>query len=629
MDRNLDADIHQAIAHLNAGRRQAALDQFLSWHKSDVTAPSRCNLIGLIHLSAEAKPQALAWFERASAVSPAFPEASFNRGLVLLELARDGEALTAFDEALKLGFSNTELFYHRGNLLRAQGQLEAAIASYDRALQLQPAYPQALHAGGQVLQNAGQLESALEFFDEALRLKPDFIEASIDRGNVLQGLERFDAALATYDAALVHAPDHADLLNNRGVALQRLGRFEEALLSLDAAIQLDPGLPEAWFNRGNVLLQMGEPEDALASFEAALTIRPSYAEALCSRAVALKHAGRMDEALAAFDIALAQNPASTHAKNNKAALLLLRGDFENGLEGYEFRWIAGQTPKAELDLAVPEWSGQIVPGERIIVFDEQGLGDAIQFSRYLPLLAEAGVKVTFFCRRRMQRLLAGLDAPIRITDHFEANESFDSQIALSSLPRAIKTRLDTIPARPAYLQAAGHLISKWAGRIGNHGFRIGLCWHGSPNLNADPARSIPLGAFAPLAKIKGLRLISIQKVDGLSEFGDDAPFQIETLGEDFDAGPDAFIDTAAAMQNLDLIITCDTSIAHLAGALGRPVWVLLKQVPDWRWLLEREDSPWYPTMRLFRQNQRGDWQEVVKRVEAALRMSLNEAQDRI
>ncbi|MEJ0096330.1 MAG: tetratricopeptide repeat protein [Methylocella sp.] len=357
--------------------------------------------------------------------------------------------------------------------------------------------------------------------------------------------------------------------------------------------------------------------------------------ALSGRAVALKRLCRFDEALANFDAALALEPTSAHVKNNKAALLLLLGDFEAGWDLYEWRWIVGQTPKHALKLAVPEWEGQPLAGKTILVFDEQGLGDAIQFVRFLHLLNEAGAHVAFFCRSGLRRLFRGLAVAVTLIDSLDDIKRFDYQIALCSLPRALKTRLSTIPAATPYLAAEPALVQKWRARLGSRDFKVGICWRGNADLRADAGRALPLACFAPLAG-KGVRLISLQKIDpgpsqrnqpalpgpeNLSALDERAAFPLENLGPDFDAGADRFIDAAAVMQSLDLIIACDTSIAHLAGALGRPVWVVLPQSPDWRWLLQREDCPWYPSMRLFRQNRRGDWTEVFDALGEALQIN--------
>jgi tetratricopeptide (TPR) repeat protein len=616
LDRTADINIHQAAGFLKAGKTADALACLRAMDASCETSPVRCNLAGMVCLAAGENHLALAWFDRALALAAGNPDILSNRGAALQELGRRDEALRAYEQAVGGGCAKASLYHNRGNLLRDAGRLAEAIASYKQALELDPAYPEAFRAAGLALRDLGQLHRALEFVDEALRLQPGFVEALADRGNILQELARPAEALASYNDALELAPGRADILNNRGAALLSLGRLREADADFTEAIRIAPLLSQAWSNRGNLFLKLQQPEAALAAFNKALELRPNYVEALCGRAVALKYQNRFAEALAGFDAALACDPASPHARNNKGALLLLLGEFEEGLELYESRWVLPGTAKEMLKLPVPEWNGENPARRSILVLDEQGYGDAIQFARYLPLLAERGASVTFFCRKRLHRLFKGLPRPIRIIDCLNAGDSFDYQIALLSLPRAFKTRLSSIPAQLTYLRAETPLVQKWMARIGSHGFKVGICWRGKPDIKADPARSIPLGCFARLAGMDGVRLISIQKPEACAD-REALPGLIEP-GEDFDAGPDAFADTAALMQNLDLIITCDTSIAHLAGALGRPVWVLLRQVPDWRWLLDREDSPWYPAMRLFRQRQRGDWDEVLDRVMQAL-----------
>jgi len=615
----IDGMINAAIADLNAGHRREACERLAVLDEVVIDNPIRCNLIGLILLGSTAFAEALAWFDQALALNPSFPDGLRNRAVALHKLGHLQDALAAYATAAKFSFADAALFYNQGNILRSLGRVDEAIAAYDKALKIKPAYPEALRAGGLVLFDLHHYDVALEFFDEALRLDPNYTDALLDRGHLLLAQKRFEAALESYNVALSRQPQNADLLNNRGVVLNELDRLPEALAALDEAIAVRPDFATPHFNRGNVLLQLRRPDEALASFDRALILKPDYSDAMCSRAVALKELGRFEQAMQTFDAALQRDPQSAHAKNNKGALLLLRGDFEAGLDLYEYRWIAGQTPKQSLKLPIPEWQGEPAEGARIVVFDEQGLGDTIQLSRYLPLLAAQGADVTFFCRPKMQRLLQPLAARVRIVSTLPEQESFEFQIALSSLPRAFKTRLHTIPAVPRYLSAEPALVETWGKRIGRGGFKIGLCWQGNPNPKADISRSIPLDAFAPLAGIAGLRLIAIQNRDGLDQlkttsFGS----RIENLGIECDQGEDAFVDTAAIMQNLDLIITCDTSIAHLAGALGCPVWVLLKKVPDWRWHLEREDSPWYPSMRLFRQSERGEWAGVVARIASAL-----------
>jgi len=315
----------------------------------------------------------------------------------------------------------------------------------------------------------------------------------IDRGNLLQNLDRPLEALASYDAALAKEPGRADILNNRGAVLLMLGRLPEAGTDLAKALRIEPRLPQAWSNRGNLFLKLQQPEAALAAFEKAMALRPGYVEALSGRAVALKYLGRFETALEGFDAALACDPASAHANNNKAALLLLRGDFERGLELYEYRWILSGMPKYALNHPVPEWQGDDPDGCSIAVFDEQGHGDAIQFARYLLILAGQGANVTFFCRKSLRRLFKGLDGQIKIANDADANERFDYQIALSSLPRAFKTRLATIPATLSYLSAEALLVQKWAARIGAHVSRSAFAGEGiQTSRRTRPARSLLL-----------------------------------------------------------------------------------------------------------------------------------------
>ena len=424
------------------------------------------------------------------------------------------DALAAYDEAVRAGCVKPVLFYNRGNLLCGAGRLTEAIDSYDMALRLDPAYPEALRAGGLVLSDLGHYESALEFFDEALRLRPSFIDALIDRGNLLQNLGRWPEALQSYDAALAKEPGRADILNNRGSAYVMLGRMQEADADFAKALRIDPRLPQAWSNRGNLFIKLQQPEAALAAYEKAMALRPHYVEAHCGRAVALKYLGRFDEALEAFDAALACDPASPHVNNNKGVLLLLRGNFEQGLDLYENRWSVPGIAKQALAQTVPEWKGDNLNGCKIAVFDELGLGDAIQFARYLPLLAGQGARVTFFCRGTLHRLFRDSWNADRAQGASRCERKLRSLDRSFESPRTFKTRLATIPASPSYLRAEPPLVQKWAARTGSHGFKIGVCWRGSQNVNADPSRSIPLACFEKLARIDGVRLFSIQKADG-------------------------------------------------------------------------------------------------------------------
>lgn len=597
--------------------------------------------------------EALACFEAIAAIRPDDSRNLFNKGSVLQKLGRHEDALMAYEEAASCGPPDAETELNRGNVLQKLGRLEEALACYDRSSQYRRGYPQALYNKGIALQGLGRRQEALAAYDAALALDPCYCEASCNRGNVLHELGRLGEALAAYndalkmrpgflpaltnraniflqsgraeqalmscDEALRHDPKHPQALGIRGAALHKLGRLDEALAALDQTLQLYPAAPEVWLNRGNVLQELDRQAEAVASYDEALRLRPNYAEALSSLGVALKEAGRIDEALVCFNEALEHKPAYPDARNNRAGALLLKGELTEGFEDFESRWDRSNAPPRTLIPGSPQqWNGENLEGKRIIVWDEQGLSDLIQFSRYLPQLVEAGADVTLLCRKSMRRLLRSLPTPVRLIDAINPEEKFDFQCALLSLPRGFQTTIETIPAKTPYLSAEPELVAKWADRIGGEGFRIGICWHGNAFINLK--RTIPLSSFSALAAIEGVRLISLMK--------DQAPIAAETpggtlpverLGHDFDAGPDSFIDSAAAMAALDLIVTSDTAIVHLAGALGRPVFAALKHVPDSRWLTGQDDCPWYPTMRLFRQTEKDEWQSVFERIAACVR----------
>jgi tetratricopeptide (TPR) repeat protein len=497
-----------------------------------------------------------------------------------------------------------------------EGRRGEAIARLDEALRSRPDFADALCMGGYILGESGKAEAGLRFYERALALDPGLAVAHANSGKTLFALRRYPQALAAFDAALALRLADADAWNNRAGALRELGRLAESAAAASEALRLKPDFAEAALNLGNALLKLGRTEEALTAYRRARSAKTDFAPASCGEALALRALGRLDEAMGAFERAEALG--SREAIAGKGCLLLTLGDFERGWAGYEARWVAGKSIADAFGARYARWRGPDREDERVLVLNDHGLGDTIQFCRYLPLMAEAGVATTFVCPPTMRRLLSCLGVA-RLVEAPPEGESFDAQIALSSLPFAFGTRLETIPSRAPYLRPEAALVDKWAARLGGAGFRIGLVWQGNPHPEADMARSLPLAAFAPLAAINGVRLISLQKGFGEEQLASAPPrMRVEALGPDFDAGPDAFVDAAAAMASLDLVVTCDTSIAHLAGALGRPVWVALKRDAEWRWLRQRVDSPWYPTMRLFRQNRRGDWAGVVAAMAAAL-----------
>ena len=559
--------------------------------------------------------EALESYAKALAIKPDYAEALNNRGNVLRELGRLQEALESYNRALAVNPDHADAACNRGIVLRDLGRPGEALESYARALTIKPAHAEAACNRGIALQDLKRLGEALESYARALAIEPAYAEACFNRGNALMDLRRFKDALESYDRALAIRPDYAEALNNRGNALLDLRRPGEALESYAKALAVEPDYAQALDNTGCALRELGRPEEALEWCAKALAIRPGFAEALNNRGNALLDLGRFEEALESYDRALAIEPGYADVAFNRGCLALLRGDFSSGWIGYEKRWDRRGASRRELSAPYPAWKGEDLSGKRVVIYEEQGLGDIIQFCRYLTKLSGLGAEVTFIVRRSLHRLLQSFRPAIRLTAEAPANETFDYQCALLSLPAAFGTSLDSIPADTGYLCPEPELVAKWREWIGGHGLKIGICWQGNPSARIDIGRSIPLRCFGPLSAIPHVRPISLQKeygLDQLAELGGE--LRIETLGPGFDAGGDALIDTAAAMSCLDLIVTSDTAIAHLAGALGRPVWVAVQSVPDWRWLLGRSTSPWYPAMTLYRQSARGDWQGVFERI---------------
>ena len=609
----MEAVIAGAVAERNAGRRAEALAALGRLEHAGPIGHVACTIAGLVALTCAAPEAALAWLDRALAGEPRFVEALKGRATALGELRRWPEAHAAFERAFAAGCIDPVAFYHHGNALAAMGRRDDAIAAYDRALRLRPAYPEALRAGGGILRDTGNIEGALRFYRQAVTLRPGYLEAILDLADLLEREKRMAEALSTLDAGLERFPGHAQLLNNRGIVLQHMGRLDDARASLEAALAADPTLAAAHLNQGQVAVRQGRFADALQAIDQALALRPDHAESHCARGVALTMLARFPEARAAIDTALALDPSSAYARTNRGKLALLLGDFASGWPDYDFRYLTRDHDRPVLASPVPEWAGQPDPG-RVVVFADQASGDVIHFARYIPVLRDAGAAVTLVCRPRLQRLLRAVTPGVRVIGAMPAAEAFDYQVPLSNMPHACRTVEATIPRAP-YLRPEPDLVRHWAERLGARGFRIGLCWRGNQNWQADPKRSVPLAELRPLADVPGVRLISLQTSDNLGpDLASLQALRIETFDPDLDSGPDGFVETAAVMENLDLVVTCDTSIAHLAGALGRPTFFLLQRGPEWRFMMEREDSPWYPTMRLFRQVEQDDWATPIARL---------------
>lgn len=617
----------RAVSLQRCGRAEEAIADYERSLRLDPGNPEAWFNFGVAHQLSQRFDAAIAAYSKALDLSADHAQALANRALALHALGRDAEALADYDRAVALPQADAVLWRNRAVSSMRVGRVEAALASFETAFALDASYLDAADGVMFALFELKRFDEAVAFCDDVLARAPLHPQALLTKANSLHELKRFAEALQVFDAAAALAPDDVKTLTNRGMTLFELGRLDEAHESAMAAIARAPDFALAWRCRGMVEMRRASLDDALASFDIAASLSGPDADILCGRAIVAKELGRFEDSLADFDRALEIDPRHAEAKANKGSLLLLLGRFEEGLELFEHRWVLNDTPKSEVTYRWPEWRGEPLAGKSIIVLDEAGLGDSLQFSRYAPLLAAAGAKVTFQCRPSLVAMMRSLGPGVEIVETPPSGATYDYCVTLCSLPRAFATRANNIPSQP-YLRADAHRVATWRERLRGDDFKIGIAWHGSSHSRSDHTRAAPLAAFAPLASLDGVRLVSLQKNFGAEQLRL-APegLRVESLGDDFDAGPQAFIDTAAVIENLDLVVTIDTSIAHLAGALGKPVWIAIKHVPEWRWLLEREDSPWYPSARLFRQARRGDWNDVFTRMAKALESLLHERRE--
>ncbi len=601
----------RAVEHHVQGRLNEALSLYESVIRLNPNVPEACCNLAIVLQSLNRFDEALQCYDRAILLQPDNADTHYNRGVALGFLNRLEEAVGSYDEAIRLKLHHVQALSNKGVVLRRLDRAEEALGIFDRIVQLRPGDPEAYYNRANTLRELGRPDEALRSFDCAIELRPNYAEAYSDRAIVLSDLNRHQDALQSADRAIQLKPGLAEAYHGRGNALRDLGRADEALDSYEKALAIDPGFAEAYNNKGYALHELSRHHEAVQCYEFALTFKPDYPEALNNQGNALLSLKQLDEACQCYDKALLFRSDYPEALWDKSLCRLLMGDLESGWPLYEWRKRKPK-PVGLRKFLQAEWAGkESLEGKTLFVHAEQGLGDTIQFCRYARIAREKGAKVVFAVQDPLMRLLESLGPEIDLIPLTGVPDTFDCHIAMMSLPLALGTTLETCPATVPYLHAEPEKVAKWRARIGSEGFRIGICWQGNKQAEVDAGRSFPLRHFENLAKIPNVRLISLQKNDGVEQLADLPPgMTVETLGDDFDAGPDAFVDTAAAMECLDLVITSDTAVAHLAGALGRPAWVALKYVPDWRWLLDRRDSPWYPTMRLFRQPAPGDWPSV-------------------
>jgi tetratricopeptide (TPR) repeat protein len=615
---------------LQQGQTEEAWNAFHEVLRLDPEQALAHHMVGLIAMQAGQLEIGVESVRRSIALNPSDPVAWGNLGNGLSGLGRTDEALAAFGKALALDPAFLDALNNRAILLGRLGRHAEAVEDYDRALAIEPRAAFVHNNRAEALKGLGRAEEALASYSQAIALDPNGADLFYNRANLQASLRRMEAAEADYRQAVALQPDHLQAHVNLGNLLADLDRPAEALVSYDRALAIQADLPQALSNRADVLRMLGRHAEALDCCGQAIALDPSFSDALINRAAVLFELSSHREAVADYEAALRLDPHRAEAETHCGCALLALGDFEAGWARYEARTrITEDRSRFVADRAFgrPQWRGeQSLEGKTILLHSEQGLGDTLQFCRYANLAKAAGARVVLEAERPLLALLGTLVGADTVVEKGMALPDFDLHCSLMSLPRAFRTTLDTVPAGIPYLHADPAKAQAWAERLGEpRRRRVGLVWSGGfrpdrPQLWAvNRRRNIALEKLAPLAAADA-DFYSLQK-------GEPAESELKDLVAkgwngpaitDFTADLHDFADTAALMENLDLVIAVDTSTAHLAGAMGKPVWLFNRFDSCWRWMTERSDSPWYPTLRLFRQRTFGEWGPVVEEVVRAL-----------
>lgn len=565
------------------GQYQKVLEKVLQLQTQFPTSTILYNIQGVANDGLGQFETAIECYNIAIEIRPDHVEAHINLGNALQRVGAFEKAIVSYKIALNIRPGSADCYYNMAEAHRKNGALDEAIATFKHAISIKADYAEAYNNMGLALAHQEKLDAAIVSYRQAISIKPDYVEAQNNIGNALRQQGKLDAAITIFRKTIDIAPNHFQTYNNLGIALKNHGDLEAAIDHFKIACIINTKYHQAYSNMGNTLMEMGDIEASILSYEQALNIKPDYNEALFGKSI-------------------------SH---------LLMGDMSIGFELFEARLRRKKDGVVRPPRRDFVWDGmQKLKGKRFFVYQEQGLGDTIQFCRYLPLLKSQGASVSFMVDPKLHTLLGTLGDGINLCSKMPSNALIDFEAPLLSLPHLMGTQLDTVTAPESYLCSDASKLNYWKQNLNAKKFKIGICWQGSKG-KVDIDRSFPLSLFEGISRIPNVELISLHKGEGESQI-DDINFTITTLGADFDSGDDAFVDTAAVMMNCDLIITSDTAIAHLAGALGRITWVALKHVPDWRWMLGRPDSPWYPKMSLYRQERRQNWTNVFARIERDL-----------
>jgi tetratricopeptide (TPR) repeat protein len=529
------------------------------------------------------------------------------------------EAEELYREILELKPRHFDALQLLGALMLQTGRLQEGIDLLKKALAVNAKQP-AIHSNLSYALNALQrFNEGLVSADRALALQPQFADALNNRGNAQAGLNKPLDALGSFDRCLALTPEFAPAWNNRACVLRDLGRPADALASCDRALALQPTYPDAWSNRGNAQSDLNQPQEAERSYRRALELAPAFADAWNNLGLTQIDLSQHAQALSSYERALALNPASAETHWNESLCLLQMGRFEAGWQKYEWRWQRSRIKAGSRQFAQPLWLGDFpLDGKTILLHAEQGLGDTLQFCRYAAMVSKLGAKVVLEVPSELMRLMGTLDGVAQLIEAGHALPPFDCHCPLLSLPLAFRTDERTIPSAAPYLFADPEAVREWRERLhaaSDNRLKVGLVWAGGNRPHVaelrknDARRSIRFEQLTPILEVPNVRFFSLQKGAAAQQL---SASERCSVVEDYTDALHDFADTAALVANLDLVISVDTSTAHLAGALDKPVWILNRFDTCWRWMLERSDTPWYPSARLFRQPAPGDWPSVMQ-----------------
>ncbi len=510
---------------------------------------------------------------------------------------------------------NANILHLLGIIYYQLKEYDSAISSIEKALQLKPNDADAYFNLGNAFVDTSQLDNAITCYQKALQINPNIFEVYNNLANVFMEKGQIDNAIISYQKAIEFNPNIVDSYDNLGTALIKKKQFDEAISCYQKALQVNPNSADIYNSLGVVFHKKRQYDQAIIYYKKALQLNSKFALAYCNIAKALYQIGQIEEAVIYYKKTLILEPNLSDAHHNMALSLLLSGDFEQGWKEYE--WRKKLTNIYDRDFSQPLWNGSDISGLTILLHAEQGFGDTIQFIRYAPLVAQRGARVIVECMKELRSLIRNVEGIDYILTRGEQLPKFDMHCPLPSLPLLFNTNMESIPANIPYFTANTILVQRWRGKIHNDKskLKIGLTWLGNPNHVNDETRSCSPKIFLPFDNLANITFYSLQKrmsTEGIENL----PKGIKLV--DYTKEINDFSDTAAIIENLDLVISVDTSVAHLAGALGKPAWILLPFVPDWRWLLNREDSPWYPTIRLFRQPSLGDWGSIITKIKDEL-----------